>query len=160
MNYGGAALGFLSAKRKLASKLPGIIVDKKKDKFTFKKDGEKADEVELSTKEILSSLTAVAYLNAVGTKGLKEIGTVNTSNAHYLAIALEYVGCGIKYPTEFFNEFVTVIPGRAKRVQQALHNVGVLGGWVLNDDEILWCCTEVVTKDEIDNVVNTVGGVL
>lgn len=160
MNYGGAALGFLSAKRKLASKLPGIVVDKKKDKFTFKKDGEKADEVELSTKEILSALTAVAYLNAVGTKGLKEIGTVNTSNAHYLAIALEYVGCGIKYPTEFFNEFVTVIPGRAKRVQQALHNVGVLGGWVLNDDEILWCCTEVVTKDEIDNVVNTVGGVL
>ena len=160
MNYGGSALGFLAAKRKLASKLPGIVIDKKKDKITYKKDGAKADEVCLSSKEILSALTAVTYLNAVGAKGLKDIGSANTSNAHYMAIALEYIGCGIKYPTEFFNEFVSVIPGRAKRVQQALHNIGVLGGWVLNDDEILWCCTEEVSKDEIDNVVNTIGGVL
>ena len=30
----------------------------------------------------------------------------------------------------------------------------------LNDDEILWCCTEQNSKEEIENVVNIIGGVL
>ena len=42
----------------------------------------------------------------------------------------------------------------------AIDNAGILGGWLLNDDEILWCCTEVLTKEEIDRAVSLVGGVL
>lgn len=160
MNYGGSSLGFLSAKKELANSLPGVVVDKRKDKYSIKQNGEKVSEAILSSKEILSALTATTYLAAVGTKGLKNVANINVSNAHYFATALEFIGCSLTYQSEFFNEFVTSIPGRAKRVQQALHNIGVLGGWVLNDDEILWCCTEAVSKAQIDNVVNTIGGVL
>ena len=171
MNFGGPYLGFMAAKKDLVRKMPGRIVGE-----TVDHDGNRAYVLTLQAREqhirrekassnicsnqALCALTASVYLATVGAEGLKEVATACASYAHYMATALEFVGAKIKYPTEFFHEFVTVTPGKAKRIIQALDNAGILGGWILNDDEILWCCTEVLTKEEIDNAVNIVGGVL
>ncbi len=171
MNFGGPYLGFIAAKKDLVRKMPGRIVGE-----TVDHDGNRAYVLTLQAREqhirrekassnicsnqALCALTASVYLATVGAEGLKEVATACASYAHYMATALEFVGAKIKYPTEFFHEFVTVTPGKAKRIIQALDNAGILGGWILNDDEILWCCTEVLTKEEIDNAVNIVGGVL
>ena len=160
MNYGGSTLGYLSAKQELEDKLPGIVIDRESTKFIISSKGKLINDAMLSSREVLSALTTCTYISSLGVKGLKEIASLCVSTAHYFATALEYVGCKIKYKNEFFDEFVTETPGKAKRVLQALHNENILGGWALNDDEILWCCTEQNSKEEIENVVNIIGGVL
>ena len=37
---------------------------------------------------------------------------------------------------------------------EALEKEGILGGYPLDDTRILWCCTEMNTKEEMDRVVS------
>ena len=36
---------------------------------------------------------------------------------------------------------------------RALEEEGILGGYPLDEHHILWCCTEVNTKEEMDQVI-------
>ena len=54
---------------------------------------------------------------------------------------------------EFFHEFVTVSDVPAAKALAALEEKGILGGFPLDEHRILWCCTEVNTKEEMDAVV-------
>ena len=64
------------------------------------------------------------------------------------------------YEGEFFNEFVTVTPGKAAAISAALEKRGILGGLVLDKHRILWCCTEKNAKADMDEVVSVVKEVL
>ena len=60
------------------------------------------------------------------------------------------IGCKLKYTGEFFHEFVTVSSKETDKVLAALEAEGILGGQKLDDHRILWCCTEMNTKEDMD----------
>jgi len=40
------------------------------------------------------------------------------------------------------------------KILRALEEEGILGGYPLDEHHILWCCTEVNTKEEMDQAVH------
>lgn len=54
---------------------------------------------------------------------------------------------------EFFHEFVTVSEKCPCEALKALEEHGILGGYPLGNHRVLWCCTEMNTKEEMDEVV-------
>lgn len=171
MNYGGPYVGFLATTAKEMRRISGRIVGE-----TVDKDGNKAYVLTLQAREqhirreratsnICSNeahcaLTVSVYLSAVGAQGLREVALACASNAHYLANGLVEVGAKLAYQGEFFHEFVTVVKGKTKEILSALEKENILGGLMLDDDRILWCCTEMVNKTQMDKVIKIVGGVL
>lgn len=164
MNFGGPGLGFMTATNALMRKLPGRIVGQTTDH-----DGRRAFVLTLQAREqhirrekassnictnqAHCALTAGVYLTYLGKRGLRAVAESCLSKAHYLAKAL----CGIKgvslrYPGEFFHEFVTALPVAAQKVQEALEEKGVLSGLPLDDGTMLWCVTEKASKSDLDQV--------
>ncbi|MBQ2661159.1 MAG: aminomethyl-transferring glycine dehydrogenase subunit GcvPA [Clostridia bacterium] len=165
LSFGGPYLGFMAATNAMMRKLPGRIVGE-----TVDHDGRRAYVLTLQAREqhirrekassnICSNqahcaLTAAVYMSAMGADGMKEVATQSMSKAHYLKSKLESIGFESVYDKPFFHEFVTT-GGKmgAKKALEALEKNGILGGLLLDDDKILWCATEVVTKKEIDKAV-------
>jgi glycine dehydrogenase subunit 1 len=56
------------------------------------------------------------------------------------------------YNGDFFHEFVTNCPD-TKKTLELLEKHGILGGYPLSEKELLWCFTELNTKEEIDMLV-------
>ncbi len=161
--FGGPYLGFMTASDKMVRKLPGRIVGE-----TVDRDGKRAYVLTLQAREqhirrekassnicsnqALCALTAGVYLAAMGEQGLTQVAELCISKAHYLQGVLEEAGLNPKYDHPFFHEFVTVSDVDANVILEALEKKGILGGYPLNDKEILWCATEKNTKAEMDQV--------
>lgn len=163
LSFGGPYLGFMAAGQKMMRKLPGRIVGQ-----TVDCDGNRTYVLTLQAREqhirrekassnicsneALCALRAAAYLAAMGPEGFKEAAVQCTSKAHYLQEALAEAGLAPAYPEkEFFHEFVTVCKD-GEKVLEALAAEGILGGLPLGDGRILWCATEMNTKEEMDRV--------
>ena len=167
LSFGGPYLGYMTAKKEFMRKLPGRIVGETTDA-----DGRRAFVLTLQTREqhirrekatsnICSNqahcaLTAAVYLSLMGPQGLRDVALKCASNAHYLARELSRVGAKLFYEEEFFHEFVTITPGKASAVAAALEKKGILGGLPLDEHRILWCCTELNSKADMDEVVKIV----
>lgn len=167
MSFGGPYLGYMAAKKEYMRKLPGRIVGETTDAA-----GERAYVLTLQAREqhirrekatsnicsneALCALTAAVYLSAMGKEGVKNVAMTCASNAHYLAAELEKVGAKRFYGGEFFHEFVTITPHKAAAIVRALDKQNILGGLVLDEHRILWCCTEMNKKADMDKVVKVV----
>lgn len=167
MSFGGPYLGYMAAKKEYMRKLPGRIVGETTDAA-----GERAYVLTLQAREqhirrekatsnicsneALCALTAAVYLSAMGKEGVKNVAVTCASNAHYLAAELEKVGANRFYGGEFFHEFVTITPHKAAAIVRALDKQNILGGLVLDEHRILWCCTEMNKKADMDKVVKVV----
>lgn len=161
--YGGPYLGILATTQKNMRKIVGRLVGETKDS-----QGERGFVLTLQAREqhirrekaasnicsneALCALKASIYLATIGPKGLKQVATLCTSKAHYMADRFEEIGLKRAYDKEFFHEFVTICPN-ADQLLDALEDNGILGGLKLSDTEILWCCTELNAKEDIDDVV-------
>ena len=93
------------------------------------------------------------YLTAMGNEGLERAASSCLSKAHYFAKRLGEAGFELENRGGFFHEFVTVSEKESGRALQALEEHGILGGLPLDDHRILWCCTEMNTKEEMDEAV-------
>jgi glycine dehydrogenase subunit 1 len=103
----------------------------------------------------------------MGQEGFAEAARQCHSKAVYFANQLSEVpGYERVYPGEFFNEFVTQCPDAAKALN-ALEDRGILGGLpvgmmetagTVEKKRLLWCVTEVNTKEEIDETVGILKG--
>lgn len=167
MSFGGPYLGYMAAKKEYMRKLPGRIVGETTDAA-----GERAYVLTLQAREqhirrekatsnicsneALCALTAAVFLSAMGKEGVKNVAVTCASNAHYLAAELEKVGAKRFYGGEFFHEFVTITPHKAAAIVRALDKQNILGGLVLDEHRILWCCTEMNKKADMDKVVKVV----
>lgn len=65
---------------------------------------------------------------------------------------MQEAGLNLKYNQEYFHEFVTVSDKKSQDILAKLAENGILGGLALNEQEILWCATEMNTKEEIDEL--------
>jgi glycine dehydrogenase subunit 1 len=161
--FGGPYLGFMACKSQLMRKLPGRIVGETKDAA-----GERAFVLTLQAREqhirrekassnVCSNeahcaLTAAVYLSVMGEAGFAEAARQCHAKAVYAAKEISLVpGFSLVYDGEFFNEFVTRCPGTEKTLG-LLEEHGILGGYPLDGSRLLWCVTELNTKDEIDNL--------
>lgn len=167
--FGGPYLGFMACTGEMMRKLPGRIVGETKDR-----DGKVGYVLTLQAREqhirrekassnicsnqALCALAVGVYLSAMGAEGLKEAAVQCTSKAHYLAEGLKTAGFAVENKGEFFHEFVTVSEKPSNEVLKALEDADILGGYPLDEHRILWCCTEMNTKEEMDEVVRILKG--
>lgn len=159
--FGGPYLGFMTCVAGMTRKLPGRIVGQTTDRngktgyvLTLQAREqhirrEKASS-NICSNQALCALAVGVYLAAMGNEGVNKAAVQCTSKAHYMAEKLQEAGCKLEHAQEFFHEFVTVSEVPAKKILDALEEEGILGGYPLDEYRILWCCTEMNTKEEID----------
>ena len=176
--YGGPYVGFMAATKKLMRNLPGRIAGE-----THDAEGNRVYVLTLQAREqhirremassnicsnqMLCAIMAAMYCCTMGPEGMKEVAHQCMAKAHYLADKLcELPGVTMRYPeTPFFNEFVidsAIMP--AQDINDALKEYSVTGGLVLPDGGMLWCATEMNSKEEIDLLIdslkNIIGGAM
>lgn len=169
LSFGGPYLGFMAVKSADMRKLPGRIVGKTSDSkgrdayvLTLQAREQhirrEKSSSSICSNEALCALTAVIYCAAMGKEGLCDVADHCLSKARYAAEKIAAVkGFSLRFNGFFFNEFVTRCPVQSSVIMDALEKEGILGGLpvVIDGEEcILWCVTEVNTRDEIDNLTN------
>jgi len=164
MSFGGPYLGFMAATSAMMRKLPGRIVGE-----TVDGEGRRAFVLTLQAREqhirrekassnicsnqALCAMTAAVYMAAMGPDGIKEAAMQSRAKAHYLAQELTKIpGFELKFGGEFFHEFVTAAPPDSCEMFDRLEANGILGGLPI-EDGILWCATEMNSKEDIDRMV-------
>ena len=162
--FGGPYIGFMACTDKMMRRLPGRIVGQTKDRngktgyvLTLQAREqhirrEKASS-NICSNQALCALAVTVYLSSMGNEGLREAALQSASKAHYLSKELETIGYHTENQGTFFHEFVTTSKVSAKETLDALAAQGILGGYPLDEHRILWCCTEVNTKEEMDDVI-------
>ena len=171
LGYGGPYLGFMAATKDMMRKLPGRIVGQTTDDrgntayvLTLQAREqhirrEKASS-NICSNEALCALRAAVYASAMGREGIREAARQSVSKAHYMQKELEAIGFKPAFEAEFFNEFTTDCPADIEKAMAILSDNGILGGLPLEGGRILWCATEVNTKEEIDKAVSLLKEVL
>ncbi len=174
LSFGGPYLGFMATTDALVRKLPGRIAGETKDS-----EGRRAFVLTLQAREqhirrekassnicsnqALCAMTAAVYLSAMGREGLKKAATLSMSKAHYLANRLcELPNFSMTFEGEYFHEFVTNYNGDINRLLKGLEEHGILPGYPLNgnhEGSLVWCTTELNTKEEIDELITLIGKV-
>lgn len=172
LNYGGPYLGIFAAKEKFMRRIPGRLVG-----ATVDKNGKRGFVLTLQTREqhirrekatsnicsneALCALAAGVYLAALG-KNLRQLACLNIYKAQYLKSKL----LGIKgwkevFAAPVYNEFVLRCPD-ARLVNEKLQTAGIIGGYELSknypelDNALLFCATEMLSKDDMDKVIEIV----
>lgn len=162
--FGGPYVGFMACTKAMMRKLPGRIVGQTKDHngkigyvLTLQAREqhirrEKASS-NICSNQALCALAVSVYLAAMGNKGLEQAASSSMSKAHYFAGQLAQIGFRTENRGAFFHEFVTVSEMPSEKALKALEEHEILGGLPLDEHRILWCCTEMNTKAEIDEAV-------
>ena len=162
MGFGGPYLGFMTCRKELMRKLPGRIVGETTDH-----EGRRAYVLTLQAREqhirrekassnicsneALCAMTASVYLAAMGPRGMEKLALSCYSNAHYLEKELGKLGFERCDEGEYFDEFLTTSPIDPRVLEEKLGERKILSGLEV-DGKILWCATELNTKDKIDEL--------
>jgi glycine dehydrogenase subunit 1 len=176
--YGGPLLGIFTSKNQFVRNMPGRIVGEAVDRNGARSfvltlaAREQHIRREKSTSNIctnqgLCALTAAVYLSWLGKKGIEEMALLNYRKAGYAKHQLKKInGINLKFSQPNFNEFVIEIDMETEGVVMKLAEKGILAGIPLKklyknlDRCILISVTEMNTKDEIDNLCNSLQNIL
>lgn len=170
MSFGGPYLGIIAAKQSYLRHMPGRLVGKTVDSkgspgFILTLQAreqhirrEKAAS-NICSNEALNALAACVYLSALGKSGVKKIGELCLHKAHYLKEKIAESGFKAEFTSPFYNEFVVRF---SKNIHKALleNNILTLDLEKYYPDMkncILFCATELNTKEEMDKLVKTIG---
>ncbi len=176
MAYGGPYLGIFACReqyvRRMAGRLVGQTVDSQGRRgFVLTMQTreqhirrEKATS-NICTNEGLVALAACAYLAAMGKTGLRNVAELCYHKAHYAASQITAIhGYSLPFANDpFFNEFVVRCPVSPERVNDHLRRNRIIGGFELGrvypqlKDCLLFCCTELNSKYQIDQLVTVLG---
>ncbi|MDL2249012.1 aminomethyl-transferring glycine dehydrogenase subunit GcvPA [Tyzzerella sp. OttesenSCG-928-J15] len=163
MSFGGPYLGYMACKAAMTRKLPGRIVGETTDS-----NGKRAFVLTLQAREqhirrdkassnvcsnqALCAFTSVVYVGAMGSNGMENVASQCYSKAHYAADEISKIkGFDLEYNKNFFNEFVTKCPVDTNALMEKLEENDILGGLPV-EGGILWCVTEMNSKEEIDRL--------
>ena len=162
LSFGGPYLGFMAATAALTRELPGPIGG-----GATHPHGPRAYVPSLQAREqhirrekassnvcsnqALCAMTAAVYLAAMGPDGLRQAAESCMAHARYAAQKVcDVPGFDMVYPGPYFHEFVTTCPCKPEKLLSGLARRGILGPLPLEDGNLLWCATEMNTRDEID----------
>ena len=168
LGFGGPYLGFMACRKELMRRLPGRIVGETADHegrrcFVLTLQAreqhirrEKASS-NICSNEALCAMTASVYLAAVGPQGLARVAENCAAHARYLAARLaEIPGFSLRHKgREFFHEFLTDCPVDPENLCAELAKKGILGGLPV-EGGLLWCCTELCTKNDMDELITAI----
>ena len=106
----------------------------------------------ICSNEAHCALTAAIYLAVMGEEGFAEAARQCHAKAAYAAALISGLpGFPLVYDGAFFHEFVTRCPDTGKTLE-LLEKYGILGGYPISPNELLWCVTEFNTTDDIDDL--------
>jgi len=172
--FGGPGLGLLAGTKKMMRSLPGRFVGK-----TLDANGQDGYVLTLATREQhirrekassnicsnngLNAMTAAVYMATVGKIGIREIAQQNHDKAVYLKNSLEKAGFESMFDAPFFNEFVLKAPrGFAQKKADLIRKHCIFAGLDLAPyypelkDHYLFCATETVSRNDIDQLAKEV----
>jgi len=176
LGYGGPYLGYFAIRQKYVRRIAGRIIGE-----TLDADGKRAFVMTLRPREQdikrerassnictnqgLMALSASVYMALMGKNGLRQVGELNYYKAHYAANEINRLdGYSVDMSKPFFNEFVVACPRPIAEINEALLAEGIIGGLDLGphyfhlNDRMLLCVTEMNAKEEIDRLVEILGG--
>ncbi|MCL1892733.1 MAG: aminomethyl-transferring glycine dehydrogenase subunit GcvPA [Holophagaceae bacterium] len=176
VSFGGPFLGFLAVNDVHKREMPGRIVGQTQDT-----NGKRGFVLTLASREQhirrdkatsnicsnqgLVALRANIYLQLAGPTGLKGIAEQNVAKAQYLHAKLVETGkFEAVYATPYFNEFTLKYKGDITSFQDACLDRGIMPGLPLGQyfdsmkNCMLWCATELNTKEQIDDLATFVAG--
>jgi glycine dehydrogenase subunit 1 len=104
------------------------------------------------------ALAATIYLALMGRSGLTRVAKLSYARAHLLNGKLEKVEFRNLNSKPFYNEFVVKVPGSAEALASRLLKEGILGGASLGEDNLLICCTEMNSVQDIEDFVSAAAG--
>ncbi|EJD8548058.1 aminomethyl-transferring glycine dehydrogenase subunit GcvPA [Staphylococcus pseudintermedius] len=171
--FGGPHCGYFATTKKLMRKIPGRLVGQTTDD-----EGNRGFVLTLQAREqhirretatsnicsnqALNALASSIAMSALGKQGLQEIAVQNMENANYAKKEFKNNGFtvldGISY-----NEFVVRFDRSIAKVNRALLDEGIIGGFDLSvvddtfENHMLVAVTELRTKEEIDTFVQKAG---
>jgi glycine dehydrogenase subunit 1 len=173
LNFGGPYLGFFACRMKDVRKMSGRLVGQ-----TVDSDGQRGFVLTLATREqhirreratsnictnqaLCATATAV-HLAALGKTGFRKLAELCYHKAHYAASRVAKLdGYRVVDDKPFFKEFVVRCPAPVKKINDyLLAEWGIIGGYDLGRDyahlenHMLVCVTEVVSREEIDALVD------
>ncbi|MBK9122436.1 MAG: aminomethyl-transferring glycine dehydrogenase subunit GcvPA [Chloroflexi bacterium] len=175
LQFGGPYLGFFSIKQEYVRKIAGRIIGE-----TIDSDGRRAYVMTLRPREQdikrerassnictnqgLMALAACVHMSLLGKNGLRQVAELCYHKAHYAAAEIDKLaGYSVDRTLPFFNEFVVKCPVPVEKVNTALLEQGIVGGYDLGTDyphlvdHMLIAVTETNSKAEIDALVETLG---
>jgi len=174
LGYGGPYAGVMATKEKFVRQMPGRLVGETKDK-----DGKRGFVLTLSTREqhirrekatsnictnqALIATMATIYMTIYGREGLKELAAQNLAKASYAAGEFGKKGKLLFGGSPRFNEFVVQTSEDAFQLNERLLKKKTVGGFPLKfhypelGNAAVWCCTELNSKEQIDEAARAVG---
>ena len=172
--YGGPYVGLFACKQKYIRQMPGRIVGKTVD--TQGREGyvltlqtrEQHIRRERATSNICTSVGLIAlmstvYLAAQGRRGLRHVAELCYHKAHYAASLIEKIpGYSLPLQNTFFREFVVQCPIEPAEINRRLLERKIIGGLDVSDqvpNGMLFCCTEVNTREEIENLAGALSDI-
>jgi glycine dehydrogenase subunit 1 len=175
MGYGGPALGIFGCRENLVRKMPGRLAG-----YTTDTEGREGYVLTLSTREQhirrekatsnictnqgLMALAAGIYMSLMGKEGIRNLGQLNMSRAHYALDVLCSTGRAKRvFSGPFFNEFVVETRAPARAIVAEASQDGILPGFDLGrvspkwQNYLLVAVTEKTTRRNIDKLASYLG---
>ena len=163
--FGGPYVGIFACKQKYVRQMPGRVVGKTVD--TRGRDGyvltlqtrEQHIRRERATSNICTAVGLIAlmttlYMSSLGKQGLRRVAELCYHKAHYAASLIEKIpGYSLPLTGAYFREFVVECPRPVAEINNALLERKIIGGLDVGEyvpNGMLVCCTEMNTKEEID----------
>jgi glycine dehydrogenase subunit 1 len=170
LSYGGPYCGVIATKDQYVRQMPGRLVGQ-----TVDGNGNRGFVLTLATREqhirrekatsnicsneALVALMATIFLSVYGKEGIRELAGQNLAKADYAAKTLAaQPGAKLLFTgAPRFNEFVLQTEEAPAQWNQRLLNNKIVGGIELfrwypeMKNATLWCATEMVTREQIDN---------
>lgn len=172
MSFGGPGFGFLACREERVRRIPGRVVGQTVDQagkpayvLTFQTREqhirrERATS-NICTNHALMAIRGVIYLTALGRTGFKKLGEIILAKAHKAAERIaEVPGFDLVHDAAFFKEFVVQCPQPAARINAALLEAGIVGGYDLGlvdpsmGKNMLFCVTETTTDAHVDLLID------
>jgi glycine dehydrogenase subunit 1 len=174
LGFGGPYVGVLATREKFVRQMPGRLVGETRDRH-----GKRGFCLTLATREQhirrekatsnictnqgLVALMATIFMTVYGKEGLKELARHNLAKAAYASGEFAKQGKVLFSGAPRFNEFVVQTADDPYTINQRLLEQKIIGGLPLKKfypelgNAALWCCTELSTRESIDQAVAAAG---